>query len=230
MVAAVSVGASSETTGQTIECPAPGSIVDDNYLRLQASCSDDVAISLDEAGWTEVKQIQMTSGLDGTLAVFIKKASSESGAYTVSIDGGADRSIVVQCSQFSGLDTSTPQDATATSTTNQSGTSYDPPAITTVSDNAFVETIVYARGAGLSTPSQPSGYTVFGSEKQTNAYTAAAHINAGASGSTDPGVWSSFVASTDCMGITWAMRPDGAGGAARLNYQGMNRMNAGMRS
>ena len=232
-IAAVTVGAASETTAQTIECPAPGSIVDDNYLRIIAVASDDVNISMGSAGWTTVGHIQMTIGQDGALAVFIKKAATESGTYTVNIDGGVDKSIAVVCSQFSGVDLSTPQDATATSTTDQTGTSYDPAAITTTTANAYVETCLYARGTGLTTPSQPSGYTVFGADKSANKYMAAAHIDAGSIDEEDPGVWTTFTVSASCMGITWAMKPSGASGSTSLqthNYQGMNRLNGGHRS
>jgi hypothetical protein len=213
-IATVTNGTAQTATNQTVECPAPASIIDDNYLRIIATASNDVNISVNESGWTTIAHVQMTAGsMDGTLAVFIKKASSESGTYTVDIDGGVNYALIVQCAQFSGIDLSIPSDKDPASTiTDQSGTSIDPPAITTATDDAWVESVIYARGASISKPSMPAGYTEFGGRLQTNHYLGASYIDAGSAGVEDPGIWSSFGVSTGCCGITWAMRPAGGVG------------------
>jgi hypothetical protein len=213
-IATVSNGTSQSATAQSVECSAPASMVDDNYLRIIATASNDVNISVDESGWTQVGHVTMNAGLDGALAVFIKKASGETpgGSYTVIIDGGANYSLTVQCAQFSGIDLSIPQDVTPSTTiTDQSGTSIDPPSITTVTADTWVESVIYARGSSLTKPSMPAGYTEYGGRKQTNHYLGASYIDSGTAGVEDPGVWSTFTATSSSCGITWAMRPSGGG-------------------
>ena len=225
-ILAVTEGTSSETSAQTIECSPPASIIDDNYLRLIASAVDSggaIDITVDETGWNLVKQVKMSAGLDATLAIFIKKAASESGNYTVNISGGVNRSIVVQCSQFSGLDLVNPEDAAATSTTDQNDSQYDPPAIVTATDNAFVETVLFGRALSIGTPTVPSGYTEYGEDKGSTYYLGSGYIDAGVAGSENPGLWGTFGVVTDCMGITWAMRPATAGGGGSGGFGSTHR-------
>ena len=211
-ILAVSEGTAAQTTAQTLEVAKPASLVNDNYMVMVATTvasGTPLDISVNEAkAWTLVKQEQMSAGLDGTLAVFYRKIDgTETTNITVDITGGVDRQITAAISQYSGVDLTTALDAAATSTTDQNTTDYDPPAITTVTANAFVLTALYGRVATIGTPAVPSEYTVFGSDPSTNAYTAMAYIDAGATGSENPGVWASFTNAADCMGITMALRP-----------------------
>jgi hypothetical protein len=223
-ILAVTEGDWTVLTTQTQEAKAPASIISGNLLRLHVSVGDDRNVTVDEPGWTLVKQVQMTAGIDGTIAVFRKIAGgSEPATYTVDIDGGTDAQIATQISQFSGVDATTPEDAAATSTTDIDDTEYDPPAITTITDGAFVESHMFARQASITTPSAPSGYTKYGTVKGSTYYGGSAHKEVATAGSEDPGVWTSLTVSSDCCGITWAMRPAGAAAGGLPGYHGANR-------
>ena len=223
-IAPVSVGASDETSAQTIEIAKPASLSNDNYMILLAStvaAGTPLDITVDEASqpWTLIKQEQMSIALDGTIAMFYRKITgTEAATITVNISGGVNRSIQGVIAQYSGVDLTTPLDATATSTTDQETLTYDPPAITTVTANAFVITAYYGRAAGIGTPAPPSGYTIYGAEKAGNAYLGMAYIDAGATGPEDPPVWGTSTISADCMGITMALRPAAASSIAPLAF------------
>lgn len=217
-ILAVTVGAVKESSAQTIEVDKPASLVTGNYMVMLASSADAggaIDISIDEASqpWTLIKQEKMSAGLDGTLALFYRKITgAEAAAITVNISGGTNRSITGVIAQYSGVDATTALDAAATSTTDQNTTDYDPPAITTVTANAFVITAVYGRVVTIGIPNAPSGYTKYGTAAASTSYTGMAYIDAGATGSEDPAVWASFTNAADCMGITMALKPAGGGG------------------
>lgn len=202
-----STGAADETIAQTIECQAPATIVDGDLLRLKAACVNDINISVNEAGWDQVAHIKSTVGLDNAMAVFEKIASSESGNYTVDIDGGINRQIFVQCTAFSGVDETTPMDAAATTTIDIQSANLDGPAIVTVTDKAWVESFVFARAGGLGVPTVPTGYTFNGTFSATNAwFGSATKADISPAGSEDPGAFV-FGASVDGGAITIALRP-----------------------
>ena len=215
----VTVGAPQESSAQTIEVDKPASLVTGNYMVMLASSADSggaIDISIDEASqpWTLIKQVKMSAGVDGTMAMFYRKITgAEAAAITVNISGGTNRSITGVIAQYSGVDATTALDAAATSTTDQSTTDYDPPAITTVTANAFVITAVYGRVGTIGIPNAPTGYTKYGTATASTSYTAMAYIDAGATGSEDPAVWASFTNAASCMGITMALRPAGAAAA-----------------
>lgn len=221
-ILAVTSALADEQTDITIEASANG-VSDGELMRLQASLASDAVISMGETGWTQVEQVRSSTGLDRTLAVFIKFASAESGTYTVNQDG-VSASFVTQISSYSGVDTTTPQDNTAQTSAVESESTPNQPNFTTQTDRAFVECVIYARGASLGVPANaPTGYTKFGSNLQTNAYTGAAYRDIIGVGLEQPGTWNSFSASSDIVMITWGMRPAAAGGGTVSNQlQGSN--------
>jgi hypothetical protein len=221
-----SEGVATETTAQTIECPAPGTIVDGDILRIVVGVDDDVVISVPD--FTEVGQVGNDTALDGKLGVYIKEASSESGTYTVNIAGGVDETINVQCTAFADVDTAQIEDSEPIEDAydTASGT-YDPPGITTNTDLAFVESCMFSRGASLTTPTVPTGYTdsANGGQKNTNSYLGAAYKEVTSAGAEDPGEWTGMVVTVHTRGITWAIRPAvGGGGGGIMPLRHHNRM------
>jgi hypothetical protein len=201
-------GVADESTALTRQCQLPPVVVEGEWMRIIAAATDDIDITMGSAGWTTVGQVQMTDGLDGTLAVFLKQAAGETSDFIVNISGTTAKSIMVQCSQFLGGDG---QDATRILTPEQAGTSHDPDSIDTVTAGAFVETVVFARGGGLTGPSVPSGYTRFGGYAGTNAILGSAYKEVASPSTEDPGIWTSYVVSANSCGITWALRPSVTG-------------------
>ena len=222
-----------DVTVQTAEVSPPGTIVDGDILIMQVYVSDDVAISTPESGWTKIDEIQSNVGGDSALAIFRKIASGESGDYTVNIAGGFDKTILHQCSAYSGVNNSNIDDVLATK--NGDLVNDDTPLavpITTFTDNAMVITFIGAFAITGSGQAVPSGYTNGGFEHTTNHELRSAYKTITPADTENPGDWTGFGAGADSGVITIALRPD-VGGTTALqthNYQGMNRMNAGMRS
>lgn len=207
-----SFGNIASITDITLEVSAPPVISNGDLLRLWVTVSDDVSTSVDEAGWTQVLQVFGSTGLNTNLSLYYKVASAESGNYTVNIKGGASAAMTAQVAAWPGVNTATPQDASATSLVDQQSLiTFSPPDITTVHDGAVVETIIYVRGTGLGVPDgTPAGYTTAGRLNQTNAYQAAVYNSIANATAESPGDWQSFSTSADGSLITWALRPAGA--------------------
>lgn len=110
---------------------------------------------------------------------------------------------------WSGVDNTTPEDATETTSISTASGNIDPAAITTVTTNAFVLALGFKDGSGTIT-SPPSGYTgVVGNigtgTGGNGCYQAWAYVDAGATGSEDPGT---FTNTSDQWGaVTLAIRP-----------------------
>jgi hypothetical protein len=116
-----------------------------------SASSGDLTLAVNETGWTIRAAGSTTNGIDRSLMIATKVASSESGTYTVSSVNSA--SIKARMAAFSGvhadvLDQTTPA-AVVLSNTNDSAI---PPAITTQTAGALVLTFVTL----TDTPSFPS--------------------------------------------------------------------------
>jgi len=209
----------SSSTVNTIEVTPPGTIVDGDQVRIFAYFDDDQTISCPESGFTKEDEIQSITGGDMAVATFYKTASSESGNYTVNFGGPAGNARCVAVA-VSGIDTGTPVDAASTSSEDTADQdTYDPPAITTVTANAWVWSLMGANQSAGTGLTQPSGYTLVAEGNSSDNF-GVAYIDAGATGVEDPGNWSGIGSSADSAGITIAMRPAGAAAASPKNPLG----------
>ena len=218
----------------SIEVAKHASTADDDLMVLVGVCSDNVSLDVNEAGWTEQEEALWSVASDGALVVATKIASSESGDYTLRVTGATSETLRAFILTYRGVDTGTPMDATATKLVDMTNSDiHDPPAIITVTANAFVLTVVGATqsdGAAI----KPTGYTLrreYGTGSGLGEYVGVADIDAGAAGSEDPGTWSGLSATADSGSITIALRPAASGPSAHQMqaYQGMERMNGGFR-
>jgi hypothetical protein len=148
-----------------------------------------------------------------TIAVFTKIASSESGNYTVNIDGGVNRTIFAQITAFSGVDQTIPMDATAVGNMGQSSTDVDGLAITTTTSNAWVESIAAGRAASIGSPTTPAGYTVNGVKAGTSNWFGGGYKAVVSAGSENPAPWV-FGASVTGGAVTLAYRAASGAGSA----------------
>lgn len=152
--------------------------------------------------------------LGGTykLGVWIKKMSSSPDTSVLCRgDGVASTGVAYGCYVFRGVDTTTPQDATAITA---SGTSTNPNggSITTANNEAWV--LVFAGGNVYdASPGTVSGYSnQYNSQaSDTDPYTtAAATFEKTTAGAENPAAWSSWGSST-WYAVTVALRPAATG-------------------
>lgn len=126
---------------------------------------------------------------------------------------------------FSGVDTTTPMDATATTSVTTSNTPWNGPSITTANDNAEVMSLVGAFiGSGGATA--PSGYSNTVSVSSTGsgnpgAVAGAASKSVASAGAEDPGDWTESHHAFGFGAITAALRP--AAGASAAIGRGLTR-------
>ena len=233
----IAVGADSRTAGTTLELAAPAGIQDGDLLVAIGMAADDVAIEIDEVGFNEELNITNVTASDSALVVATKIASSESGTYTLKVEGATSETLMGFVLLYRGVDQTTPQDQTPTSVIDATNSdTHDPAAITTQTDGAVVISIAVATqnsiGEGGSTP--PSGYVLRGEDARTTGFQewiGAADKTVATAGSENPGTWSGLSSTADSGSITTAIRPAASGPSSHQMqaYQGMERMNGGFR-
>lgn len=209
-------GTEATAFAQTIEVSLPAGQQDDDLLVLVVLVGDDVAVTINEAGWTKDTEVQDVAGGDKTIVFGYKVASSESGTYTVDIAGGSSKEIRAMMFAYDGVDTSTPINAvTTTNSGTTNSTTHNPAAITTATDGAWVLSILGVVQNANADGTEPSGYTLRGeggSASGVQPYWGMGDKTVAAAGPEDPGNWTALGAGTDSASITAAIRP--AGGAA----------------
>ena len=221
-----------DSSAQTLEVPPPAGISDGEILCIAAFANDNVTVSTPEAGWTKDSEIQSTTAGDKTIALFLKIASSESGDYTIDIDGGVNEILKGVCFRIAGNSATQPDTASQAHDGSFNSDTMNPDPITTANDGSLVFSICGATQTIATPGSQPSGYQKL-TEEGTITYLGVAYKLVPTAGVEDPGTWSGLGATADSVGITMAIRSDAGGGVTALqtqNYQGMNRMNGGFRS
>lgn len=174
------------------------------------------------SGWTEIVDRQECGGSPTrpcTFSVWYKVAgASEPSSYTwqASISGVGLMGVI---SAYSGVDETTPMDATRTVATGGAATTVDPPSITTVTNDAFVIAIGF-RQDDTGYDSMSSGYDE--REEVTNvmfgdgATLGVCDDEIASAGAEDPGTFANTGSDSEEWGaVTVALRP--AGGAAVID-------------
>ncbi len=210
-IALRSVGTIQALSGTSDSTPAPSGLSDDDLMLWWATVNTGVNISNDEGGWTEQSHIKdQAGGDDRTLMTTIKVADSESGGYDWSHDYGSSKRMLSNMAAFTGVDPSTPIDATAT-TSESDGDSHTAAAITTNTDGAMVVIILYALDTtGSTVPSTiPSGYTLLVEDDDGvgAGFMAACYKIVASAGTETPGAWTSLDAGSGHCSTTIALKP-----------------------
>lgn len=126
--------------------------------------------------------------------------ASTGGTVTVNLFTGRGAETIVACAAYSGVDTTTPQDAAAVTTTGGTGTP-DPGALTTVTDGAMRVIVAGFDDEQVeSTMTPPSGFTTAVTIQSPTTAGSTVHIAdalAPTAGTLDPGAFSESSGATD---------------------------------
>jgi hypothetical protein len=205
----------------TIEVTPPASIVDDNLLVMVVIYDDNQTISDGEGDWTKVGQITNLAKGDSACALFIKKAASETGNYTVNV-GGTTGWITGICFQLAGQDQTTPQDQTAifsSDSDNHLQGTINPTGITTQTDGAWVFTIAAGLQGDGTALTQPTGYTLH-TDSLDPLELGIAYKEVATAGLETPDEWSGLGTGFDGGDITFAIRPESIPGPGSSSDSG----------
>jgi len=193
----------------SVNIPAPATQDDDDYSIIIGYVGGEaVNISIAEAGWTTIDQVQSISGGDNTLAAFLKKNASEAGDYTLEHDGGT-RTVGGFALSYTGIDLSTPQDVAAqTQGEYLNDDVIVPPGITTLNPDSMIFTAigVFAYLGGAPGATQPTSYTIDKEIISSNHYVGLAQRSRSVAGAEAPDSWSNLGATADSGAITFALR------------------------
>ena len=168
-------------------------------------------------------QVGIHTGSAPIFGVWIKRMGATPDTSVTCDGGGNNADAVAWCSTvYSGVDTTTEQDAAATTAGPTTSTNPDGPSITTVTNNAFV--CVLAGSAVFDTsPGTVSGYTdqLNITRNETGDFTTAfARIDKTTFGAEDPAAWGTW-ASGAWYAVTMALRPVVAVAGGRISRLGL---------
>jgi hypothetical protein len=162
-------------------------------------------------------QIGIHTGSGPIFGAWYKRMGGTPDASVVCSGGGdAQDGVSYCCWTFSGVDTTTAEDATATTAGPTTSSNPNNPSITTVTDNAWVLAMAGST-AFDSTPGTVSGYsnTISQTRNETADLTSAgATLDKTSFGAEDPAAWSSWT-SGQWYTITAALRPAAAAGGGQ---------------
>jgi hypothetical protein len=188
---------------------------------IMSSATTDRTFSEGGGTWTKVAEQYSNDAEDTNLAVFLKRmTATPDTSVTLTISSTAV-TLLTHARVYRGVDTTTAQDATATSTNGVNGATPTPPAITTVTDGAVVVTFVAATEADVVTnPSTDYGNLIQEGTGGSSTRTIIGQDRTIASfGTETPGGLTDISGSTDqsFSAITIALRPAVASGAYTLD-------------
>lgn len=125
---------------------------------IMSSVKSDQTFSEGGGTWTKIAELYSNDSEDTNLAVFKKRmGASPDASVTLTISGVAVTLLTI-AGVFAGVDTTTEEDATATTATGINGGTPDPASITTVTNNAWV--VVFAASTQADVVTNPStGYS-----------------------------------------------------------------------
>lgn len=207
--------------GGDVTVTLPGGIATDDvvYVAAGQGSQADLDVVMNTSGYTELADLYYNaSGEDSNLGVFRKiMGATPDSSYTIAGTGDATNEANSMCHVWSGADTSTPEDVTPTTATGDGSVSApDGPAITPVTSNTIVLTLVNQSNFD-STVTAPTGYgnqideATGGGDEST---TGIASIAVGTPAEEDPGVWDMTISANEgWCAVTVAIRP-ATGGAA----------------
>lgn len=224
-ISSISTSEATATSGNDITVTAPASILDDDLLYALCFASGtgsvNTAIWSYPTGFTEVLSEGHNEGASKLkIAVAHKKASSESGDYTFSLDfSGKDRAVIMLV--LRGVDTTTPIDVTYVKASHLTlGSTDDPPnkAITTNTNNAWVLTNGGVMHSNLTAWGAPTSYTLEEDIVGVHKNTAIASREITTAGLESPGNWQNTDSNNRVFATaTIAIRPAVGASAIRIH-------------
>lgn len=207
--------ASAQILTNTATIDKPTGTVADDYMVAVISVDGGARTITPPAGWTQLALVQKTTGDQQTMGVYGKRAGGSEGAnYAFTVSGGAGGGAIVG---YSGVDTTTAIDVTASTAESTGGTSpvtVAASSVTTVTANAMVLWIA-ATDQGANNPisagfTPPTGFTerVDNSSYDWTTFTVAekGFASAGATGSVS-GTFSASSGSHGYIAALVALRP-----------------------
>lgn len=214
------------TGNVTINVPSGVANDDDLWLIVihDASLTGVGSVTItNPAGWTLIDQQSMTwtpacVSNGGLGKIFRRIASSEPSSYTVTVAHGTNGDLGTSAMMLAyiGADTTTPEDVTGSSTT---GVVVSPqsPAITTVTDHAWVLSIAGNVEGALT--AAPSGMTMDDNYTVINGglFIGTAHFDKSPTGVYTPSTWGSQASTW--MAFTVAIRPGNVVPAPSQDWQ-----------
>lgn len=206
------VGATSNSTanGNTVTLTLPSTLMAAGDCVIVAysvprAITMGVTSSSTSTGYTEIVSTVTSGNL--RFAVYRRIVpTAETNAICTGTGNAQDANAAVALI-FRGVDQSTPEDATATSTLG-SGTTPDSPSITIVTSNAAIISAVgsLTADATVTAPSSFLNQTDANASDTRSVTTAQAWLTSASTSSFDPGSWSNFTSAAWCS-ATIALRP-----------------------
>ncbi len=181
------------------------------YVFVAADHVTDVGTS--SSGWTALRSPDLAVGT-GTISQVFRKVIGlvPDVSIVLTNNGDADDAMAAVGYALRGVDTTTPEDATPTTATSTSSAAPNSPAITTVTDGAWVISFGCTDGVAETSVTAPSGYSnqVDIAASDINQITVAgATKTITSAGVENPAVWTTWTvnAGTDAAGWSVAVRP-----------------------
>lgn len=163
------------------------------YFSDDSTATDTYSDITTPSGWTQsFTPVSDTGGRDRKIYAWHRKLVGGDSNPSLAVSNATYRNRAATLAVFRGVDTTTPFDATPTTSFGQNNATPNAQAITTVTDNACVAIFM---GVGSSTITTwaggaPSGYTLGEWASGNFASAAAAYLlNAGTAGVKSPGSW-----------------------------------------
>lgn len=192
---------------QNLTVTPPSTINDGDRLTILAFMELDPNDNFSVSGFTLEHQQWYTTFGDVSVGILHKVASSESGNYTLAIDGGANRWLNAVCVAWPSADQSTAFDATTLDTNNGGNSdSITASAITTATDGSVVILIGGCSQGGAGPTTIPSGYTAIGENVDSGGIFSACYKNVVSAGVETPGSWTGWGSGADSLVITCAVK------------------------
>ena len=206
----------------------PTGVVDDDFMFsfcANDNSNDDVTDPMIDgpAGWTyqDVLSDNVLAGRGRAGSVETRVAATEGASYLFGHNNAVSQELHCAIAGFSGVDTTTPLDVvpigghldtTLDTTTPQS------PAITTVTNNAWVVSCVFTTGTVGTAYDPPTGYTEILDADQDHTGMACAYKEVVAFGLETPGTWThtSGASTDDSYAVSFALRPAAAASNAAV--------------
>ena len=216
-------------TGGIGTAPQAGDIV---IVAVAIGSTSDLTFSVSTNGYTSIAELYVSDTYDTNLEVSYKvMGSTPDTSVSISITSGvAADAVAVAVHVWRGIDNVNPLDATPTTVTATNTIRPNPPAITTVTDNAEIIIVGASSEATAQTLSAPAGYgdIIQATSASTNDVAIAiASASATTAGAYDPGTFStaSNPSTASAAAFTIALRPGfsyTAATTATIDFQGIS--------
>lgn len=198
---------SAEAAAGTVIVSKPSGIVDNDLLVATGVINGGATITSPPSGWTLIHS--ETSGAN-TFYTYLKRASSEGSSWTWTLSGFATGTMLA--SGYSGVDTSTAQDVSATNVAAGIAATTVIPGATTVTNNAwFITAAMQAFGSSGAAFTAPSGFSVDAAATATTTTNTLAlgHKAITPAGATGSSTWTTSDSGHLKKGVGVFLRPSG---------------------